>query len=104
MSRTESRLVELGEMHQTAMQSYLMQDEIATLGIMAELLARTKEANEIATRELDSALLWVHMINWLVVTATFMFSGHIVWTLMVKRRLYREVRSTQLRGRRMEGW
>jgi hypothetical protein len=104
MSKTESKLAELGDSHRAAMESYLMQDEITTAGILADLLAKTKGANEIATRELDAALLWVHVINWLVVTATFMFSGFVLWTLMVKRRLYRDVRSTQLRGRRMEGW
>ncbi len=103
MGRTEKGLEQLNEQYSSAMESYLEQDEMKTFQMLEELLGNTKETSEFATRELDRALTWVYVINWLVVTATFMISGFVLWTLMVKRRLYREVRATALKGRRLEG-
>ncbi len=47
------------------------------------------------------ALAWVYVAEWLAVGGTSMVCGFIVWTLMVRRRLYRETevtRLTQARG------
>lgn len=54
-----------------------------------ELIDRTMSAK-------DRALLWIFVVEWLVVSATFMVAGVVLWVLMVKRRLYREVRQTRL--------
>jgi hypothetical protein len=43
----------------------------------------------------DSALIWVHLIEWVVTASTLMIAGLLVWTLMVGRRLYREVGETR---------
>jgi uncharacterized membrane protein len=43
----------------------------------------------------ERALMWVYIIEWLVVSATAMVCGTLVWTLMVRRRLYREVGTTR---------
>ncbi len=42
------------------------------------------------------ALMWIYLTEWLVVTGTAMFCGFVLWTLMVKRRLYREIETTKL--------
>ncbi|MBU7004021.1 MAG: hypothetical protein HXS50_00545 [Theionarchaea archaeon] len=44
----------------------------------------------------DRALLWVYIIEWLSVTGTAMVTGVILWTVMVRRRLYREVGTTRM--------
>jgi uncharacterized membrane protein len=44
----------------------------------------------------DEALLWVYLTEWLVVASTGMVCGFILWTIMVRRRLYREVGETKL--------
>ena len=44
----------------------------------------------------DRALLWIFAIEWLVVSGTSILAGFLVWTLMVRRALYREVRITRL--------
>jgi hypothetical protein len=62
-------------------------------------LARFPEAEEIARREKDAALTWVYMIEWLVSSSTLFLSGFVLWTLMVKRRLYHEVEVTKLEER-----
>jgi len=51
-----------------------------------------------ALRLKDAALLWVYVIEWLAVTAVSMVAGSILWTLMIKRRLYREVAATRTKG------
>jgi hypothetical protein len=44
----------------------------------------------------DSALFWIYLTQWVVVTGTSMVCGFVVWSLMVRRRLYREVVTTRL--------
>jgi hypothetical protein len=43
----------------------------------------------------NRALLWVYMIDWLVTSAALFISGYVLWTLMVRRRLYREAKGTR---------
>jgi hypothetical protein len=47
----------------------------------------------------DQALFWIYVSEWSVVTGTFLLCSFVVWSLMVKRRLYREVEETKLRIR-----
>jgi hypothetical protein len=104
MSKTEAGLGDLNDKHRVTMSIYLEQDYQGTFDLLVELLASTNDVNELATQELNRALVWVYVINWLVVTSTFMLSGFVLWSLMVKRRLYREISTTQLKGYRIEGW
>jgi len=39
--------------------------------------------------------LWIYLVEWLAVTATMMISGIAVWSLMIRRRYFKEVRSTR---------
>ena len=71
----------------------------------AEMLEVYKDVDEILkTAEVNAvelkqrALLWVYIIEWLAVTGTSLITGFISWTIMVRRRLYREVRTTKLKG------
>jgi dolichyl-phosphate-mannose--protein O-mannosyl transferase len=45
----------------------------------------------------DEALFWVYISEWLVVTAAAMVAGVVVWSLMVRRRMYRAVGTTRMR-------
>ena len=45
----------------------------------------------------DQALFWVYLIEWAVMMGTSLVAGFVLWTLMVRRRLYREVRVTRIR-------
>ena len=47
-------------------------------------------------RAKDRALFWIFLAEWAVVTSTGIVMGLLAWTLMVKRRLYREVGRTRL--------
>ena len=54
------------------------------------------EASEKAYKLKDEALLWVYVTEWLVVASTGMICGFILWTVMVRRSLYREIDQTKL--------
>ncbi len=43
----------------------------------------------------DRALLWVYIVEWLTVAGTFILVGVAVWTLMIRRKLYRQVSATR---------
>jgi len=45
----------------------------------------------------ERALFWVYMTEWLVITGTLLFSCSAVYSLMIKKRIYREVTVTRLK-------
>jgi len=53
---------------------------------------KVDEARVLARR----ALFNVYLIEWAAVTGTFLLSGFALYTLMVRRKLYAEVRLTRL--------
>jgi hypothetical protein len=53
------------------------------------------EITDDSIRLKDSTFLWIYLTQWLVVTATSMICGFILWSLMVRRRIYREVKTTR---------
>jgi len=67
-----------------------------------ESLEKLKEAFEELTTVSDEsvamkekALFWIYMAEWFTVMGTSVLTGFILWTLMVRRRLYREVKVTR---------
>ena len=44
----------------------------------------------------DSAMFWVYLTEWCAITAAILISGVVLWGLMVRRRLYREVYTSRL--------
>lgn len=44
----------------------------------------------------DMALFWVYLIEWLVVFSVSLLTGFGIWTLMIRRKLYKEVKVTRL--------
>ncbi len=76
---------------------FIDQDYEAAALALESALVELKEIVEDAIRAKDRALIWIFVIEWLVVTGTSMMAGVVLWTLMVKRKLYREVGETKLR-------
>ncbi len=60
-----------------------------------EALQVLERGLEEALASRDRALTWIYIIEYLVVTATCMISGTILYTLMIRRRLYREIEVTR---------
>ncbi len=89
-------VIKLQKNYDDAVKIYLESDFIDSEKVIKKGLALFPEAEDIARREKDVALLWVYVIEWLVASSTMFFSGFLLWTLMVKRRLYHEVEVTRL--------
>jgi hypothetical protein len=79
-----------------ALQRYLEQDYPSAITIMQSTDMAILEITGDAIRLKDEALFWVYISEWMVVTSVAMLTGFIVWTLMVRRRLYRYVGTTRV--------
>jgi len=79
-----------------AIDLYLEVEFVEALSAVNEALNLMDRAEEVADRVKGNALIWIYITEWLVTTATVMFCGFVLWTLMVRRRLYSEVSTTRL--------
>lgn len=90
-------VMDLEKIYAEASMSYLEHDFVEAEGTIRDALSSFADAEETARREKERALLWVYVIEWLVSSSAFFISGFLLWTLMVRRRLYRDVGTTRLR-------
>lgn len=88
----------LNDLQSQAIGLYLKQDFAECEKRLLEGVDYFPKAEEVARREKDKALFWVYVIEWLVTSSTLFLSGALLWTLMIRRKLYREVDGTKLRA------
>jgi len=100
----EQRLGEMTADHKQAEELYIDLRVAESLEIMQDLLDQFVVMDEDMMRARDRALFWVFVTQYLVVAATSMGCGFALWTLMVKRRLYREARATKARRSTHRAW
>jgi hypothetical protein len=65
--------------------------------LTTDILTDLEEANKAALQLKNETLFWVYITEWLALLGTSMITGALVWGLMIKRRLYKEVETTMLR-------
>ena len=94
-ARIQELVLELEESASLAEEQYLDQEFVQSEATLSSALRDYLIAEEKAKRLKDSALIWVYVIEWLVITSTLLISGSTLWILMARRRLYREVESTK---------
>jgi hypothetical protein len=82
---------------QTAMEYYVEQDYAATVSYMESMSERVIALAEEAVRLKNEAMAWVYISEWLIVSGISLVAGSSLWSLMIRRRLYREAGSTRLR-------
>ena len=85
----------LEDIYRTAETLYMEHDFDGSDGIIQTGLREFTKAEVMAMREKDAALLWIYVIEWLIASSTLIISGMVLWTLMVRRRLYRSVQVTR---------
>ena len=78
---------------------YLGQEYEVSTATMDDAIARMEDLRSEAMELKDRALFWVYLTEWMSITGVSMLTGFVVWTLMVRRRLYREVKVTKLVAR-----
>jgi len=94
-SRPVDMLDDIEVRHLEASGLYLTQDFEAAREILTPLLGEFAEVDVELMRAKNRALFWVYLIEWLAVSATSMICAVILWTLMIRRRLYRAVSTTK---------
>ncbi len=97
-ANTHSLSLKLGEtdrMRQEIDRLWIDEDFAACLPRMDEALASLEGVMEDAVKAKDRALLWIYVIEWCTVAGTSIIVGVILWALMIRRTLYREVLTTR---------
>jgi len=96
--KISSRLGEVDQVIQEAMPQYLQlrfEDVLQTYRKADQMLQQV-EAEAVKLKE--RTLLWVYTVEWLAVTGTLLCCGFILWSLMIRRKMYREVSTTRMAG------
>ena len=102
LNRAEVVLRSSSDERQEVANLYLGGDHQGSLTKLESALDDLMAATELAMKAKDDALFWVYVIEWFTVTGTAMFSGAILWTVMVKKAVYREVAWTRLHSESRE--
>ncbi len=91
------KVLGMDEKWERARRLYLSQDYEDSWSLFDQLLADVSGFRDDALRLKNEALFWIYVSEWLVVSGTFLLSSFVAWSLMVRRRLYKEVEQTRLR-------
>ena len=91
-----SRLVDLEMGAGSAVEDYIAQDYAPVMSFLESLFKEVEGTTMEAVRLKNQALLWVYVVEWLAVSGTGAICGFMLWTMMVRRRSYREVATTRL--------
>ena len=95
MGSVDAMIIEADERQRESVESYLEYDFALADGLIATSLEDLGRAVELAFKLKSQAMTWIFLIEWSVVTATLAGGGFVLWTLMVRRRLYRQVQHTR---------
>jgi hypothetical protein len=80
-----------------AMEYYVEQDYASTVSYMESMSEKVIAITEEAVRLKNEAMAWVYAFEWLTVTGASLVAGTSLWSLMIRRRLYKQAGSTRLR-------
>jgi hypothetical protein len=94
-----TRIADASRKVKEATETYLQQEYDESLSMMEDAIGEMEGLRAEALRLKDRALAWVYLIEWLVVSGVLLFAGFTLWTLMIKRRLYRAVSATRMVAR-----
>ncbi len=93
--KIEQLLTEMEADRKKAQRLYIQGNYEASWQMMTSLLERFRRITDESMKLRKKALMWIYTIEWFVVTGTLFLAGIVIWNLMVKRRLYREVATTR---------
>ena len=89
--------MEIREKKNSAEEAYLTQDYELASSLINEALDDTIPIRDGVEDLRKETMFWIFLTEWSVVSATLMVAGTIVYWLMVRRMLYREVPTTRRR-------
>ena len=94
--RLYEELDAIEEVEKHAESLYVEDDYDGAAAVFEEVHAMWIDVNMQAARLKRQSLFWVYVIEWTLTSSVLIISGLLVWTLMVRRRLYREARTTRM--------
>lgn len=92
----ERKFAQLEDQVEEAKRTYLANDPEAAAEELHAVLEQYPDFEAEMVRSKEKALFWIYVIEWCVVSATSTTCGIVVWSLMVRRALYREAETTRL--------
>jgi len=104
----EGDLDQISKLRSEAKDLYLGQEYLRCMDTIETCLALMTATEQRSLNLKDQALLWIYAIQWFVVSGTALGCGFVVYTLMIRRRMYTEVSVTRLATRAADltemGW
>ncbi len=97
--KIQGYISQLDSMEEEAEELYLSQEFESTLAQQEEIFDFFSKVESEAVDVKENALLWVYVLEWITVSGTGMLTGFVIWTIMVRRRFYREVKVTRKKNR-----
>ena len=94
----EVMIADLGTQKERAQKLYIEGDFESSWEVLKEVLQGFQGLSEESMKLKERAFFWIYLVEWLAVTGTLLFCGMVLWSLMVRRRLYRQVEITRARG------
>ncbi len=91
----EGEVHEADRLRQESFEQYREQRFGEALESMNQAIGDILSTSNNAMKLKDRALVWVYATEWCAVTGTLFASGFVVYSLLVRRKLYREVRVTR---------
>ncbi len=95
--RAEMALGDAEEVYRTAVDLYVSGEYDESAAYLENAVAAAENAQEVAFKTKEGAMFYIYAVEWLVTTGVLLLSGSVLYSLMVRRRLYREVATTGFR-------
>jgi len=93
--KVERRLDSMKVGYRDASSKYLKEDYDGAETRLKELFSEFSVIEEDLMRAKDRALLWIYIVEWTAVSGVSLLCGFLLWSLMVRRRLYKQVSTTR---------
>jgi len=91
----EQGLDDIIPLRREARSLYVEEEYAQALGHMMVVKEAMKDLQAMASKLCKRAMVWVYVVDWLAITGTSMVCVFLLWSLMVRRSLYREVGTTR---------
>jgi len=91
----DRKMTKVYERKNEASSLYLEQDYEGVVNTMKDLLQEMDDVERLALRLKDRAMTWIYITEVTALTGTSLAAGTVIWLLMVRRKLYREVGVTR---------
>jgi uncharacterized membrane protein len=96
IAQAEEMLLEIDSGQKAGKNAYMNADMDLAITELERVMDELLVASDLIWKLKDEALFWVYVTEWVVVAGTGMICGFVLWTIMVRRRLYREIETTRL--------